>query len=120
MSSSRRSPLRGGVPALPSHGLLAALGLGLVLLAGSPAVRADLALATKSGCTICHQMDTKIIGPAYKDVAAKYRGDAAAPAMLEAKVKNGGVGTWGQIPMPPNVAVDPETIKVLVTWILSL
>jgi cytochrome c len=99
------------------------IGLALALLAlavGTPTARADLTLAAQSGCLACHQVDSKILGPAYKDVAAKYRGDAAAAAMLEAKVKNGGVGTWGQVPIPPNVAVDPAAIKQLVAWILSL
>ncbi|MEJ2610611.1 MAG: c-type cytochrome [Candidatus Thiodiazotropha sp.] len=79
-----------------------------------------MALATTSGCMACHQVEVKVVGPAYKDVANKYRGDAAALDMLAAKVKAGGVGTWGQIPMPPNVQVSDENIRAIVTWVLSL
>jgi cytochrome c len=61
-----------------------------------------------------------LVGPAYKEVAAKYKGDAKAQAMLEEKVKKGGVGTWGQIPMPPNAQVKDEDVKALVKWILSI
>ena len=88
--------------------------------APAPAAGGDqLALATQSGCMACHQIEMKVVGPAYKDVAAKYKGDAAALEMLVAKVKNGGVGTWGQIPMPPNAAVSEENIRAIVTWVLS-
>ncbi len=80
----------------------------------------QLALATSSGCMACHQVDVKVVGPAYKDVAAKYKGDAGALDRLAAKVKAGGVGVWGQIPMPPNVQVSDENIRTIVTWVLSL
>lgn len=87
----------------------------------APAFAADqLALAQKSGCTACHAVDKKIVGPAYKDVAAKYRGDKTAEAKLIQKVEKGGSGVWGQIPMPPNTQVKPEDVKKLVEWILSL
>ena len=79
------------------------------------------ALAQSSGCLGCHQMDTKLVGPAYKEVAAKYKGDAGALDMLIEKVKTGGVGTWGQVPMPPNSPhVSDENIHTIVEWILSL
>ncbi len=94
--------------------------IGLVAAMAAQNAAADLALAQKSGCTVCHSVDAAIVGPAYKDVAAKYKGDAAAAGTLAAKVKAGGVGVWGQIPMPPNVAVSEADIKTLVTWILSL
>ncbi|MHB8494523.1 MAG: c-type cytochrome [Casimicrobiaceae bacterium] len=74
----------------------------------------------KNGCSACHSEDKKILGPAYKDVAAKYRGDPKAAAMLEAKVKKGGSGTWGQIPMPPNSQVSDADIKKMVEMILAL
>ncbi|HET7403500.1 MAG TPA: c-type cytochrome [Usitatibacter sp.] len=92
--------------------------LALAALA-SPAF-ANLELAQKNACTACHAVDKKVIGPAYKDVANKYRGDPKAEAMLEEKVKKGGVGVWGQVPMPPNTQVKDEDIKTLVKWILSL
>lgn len=77
------------------------------------------ALAQKSACMSCHGMDKKIVGPGYKDVAAKYKGDKGAEAKLVAKVKAGGKGVWGEIPMPPNAAVKDEDIKSLVHWILT-
>ena len=89
--------------------------------AAAPAADGDqLALATQSGCMACHQVEMKVVGPAYKDVAAKYKGDAAALDMLVAKVKAGGSGTWGPVPMPPNVNVTDENIRAIVTWVLSL
>ena len=86
--------------------------------AAAPAL-ANEELAKKNSCTACHAVDKKIVGPAFKDVAAKYKGDAKAEAMLVEKVKKGGVGTWGQVPMPPNSAVKDEDIKTLVKWVLS-
>jgi cytochrome c len=80
---------------------------------------AQLDLAQKSGCTACHAVDKKLVGPAYKDVAAKYKGDAKAQAALEEKVKKGGVGVWGQVPMPPNSSVADADVKKLVSWVLS-
>lgn len=77
------------------------------------------ALATKSACFSCHGLDKKIVGPAYKDVAAKYKGDKGAEAKLAAKVKAGGKGVWGEIPMPPNASVKDEDIKSLVHWVLT-
>ena len=78
------------------------------------------AMMKKDGCAACHSVDKKIVGPAYVDVAAKYKGDKNAQAALEKKVKDGGVGAWGQIPMPPNATVPAGDIKDLVTWILAL
>jgi cytochrome c len=96
--------------------ITAALAVAAV---ASPAF-ASLELAQKNACTACHAVDKKLVGPAYKDVANKYRGDAKAEAMLEEKVKKGGVGVWGQVPMPPNTNVKDEDVKTLVKWILSL
>ncbi|MDP8567921.1 c-type cytochrome [Methylophilus aquaticus] len=79
------------------------------------------ALAQKSGCLLCHSVDKKVLGPAYKDVAAKYKGDKTAEAKLIQKVKAGGSGAWGDMPMPPNSPqVKDEDIKTLVQWVLSL
>jgi cytochrome c len=78
------------------------------------------AMMKKDGCAACHSIDKKIVGPAYTEVAAKYKGDKNAQAALEKKVKDGGVGVWGQIPMPPNAQVPAGDIKELVTWILAL
>jgi cytochrome c len=77
-------------------------------------------LMKKHACVACHAIDKKMVGPAYKDVAAKYRGQKDAEAKLVEKVKKGGVGVWGQVPMPPNAAVPDADVKTLVSWILSL
>ena len=91
---------------------------GLLVAAG--AAQASQALAEKQGCTACHQVDKKIIGPTYNDVARKYKGDKEAAAKLAVKVKKGGVGVWGPIPMPPNDKVSEADAKTLVDWVLSL
>ena len=95
--------------------LISALALALAAL---PAL-ANEDLAKKSGCMACHAVDKKVVGPAYKDVAAKYKGDKTAEAKLFKKVKEGGVGVWGQVPMPPNSHVKDDDIKTLVKWVLS-
>jgi cytochrome c len=78
------------------------------------------AMMKKDGCAACHAIDRRIVGPAFVDVAAKYRGDRNAAANLAKKVKEGGSGVWGPIMMPPNTPVATEDIDALVTWILSL
>jgi cytochrome c len=80
---------------------------------------ADQALATAKNCLACHNIDRKVVGPAYKDVAAKYRGDKTAPARLVAKVMEGGGGVWGVVKMPSNPQVSEAEAKKLVAWILS-
>jgi cytochrome c len=85
-----------------------------------PDLKAAEALMQKDGCAACHGIDKKIVGPAYVDVAAKYKGDAGANAKLTQKVKAGGAGVWGQVPMPPNPQVPDDDIKALVSWILAL
>lgn len=80
---------------------------------------ANLELAQKKNCMACHAVDKKLVGPAYKDVAAKYKGDKTAVDKLTAKVMKGGVGTWGQIPMPANPQVTEAEAKQLVQWVLS-
>ena len=87
------------------------------VLAG--AALANEKLAQSSGCMTCHGVDKKIIGPTYKDIAAKYRGDKSAEASLIKKVKAGGKGVWGDIPMPPNAHLKDEDIKTLVAWVLA-
>jgi len=96
-----------------------------LVLAAAVAVPASLPahaqeeLAKKHACLACHAIDKKLVGPAYKDVAAKYRGDASAEAKLVDKVKKGSQGTWGQVPMPPNSNVPDADVRALVKWILS-
>ena len=97
------------------------LAILAALLAVAPAAAlADEALASKNGCLACHAVDKKVVGPSYKEVAAKYRNDKGAEAKLVDKVKKGGVGVWGQVPMPPNAQVSDADVKSLVKWILSL
>jgi len=80
---------------------------------------ADQALATSKNCMACHAIDKKLVGPAYKDVAAKYAGDKSAADKLAAKVMKGGSGVWGPIPMPANPQVNEAEAKKLVAWVLS-
>jgi cytochrome c len=88
------------------------------VLTAAPAF-ADQALATKKNCMACHAVATKLVGPAYKDVAAKYKADKGAADKLAAKVIKGGSGVWGAIPMPANPQVNEAEAKTLVAWILS-
>ena len=81
---------------------------------------ADQALATAKNCMACHAIDNKLVGPAYKEVAAKYKGDKTAADKLATKVMKGGTGVWGQIPMPANPQVNEAEAKKLVAWVLSL
>ena len=78
------------------------------------------ALMKKDGCAACHAIDKKIVGPAYKDVAAKYAGQKDAVDKLTVKIMKGGSGVWGPIPMPPNATTSMADITELVTWILTL
>jgi len=88
-------------------------------LAGALPAAASPELAKKHACFACHAVDKKLVGPSYKDVAGKYRGDKGAEARLVDKVKKGSQGTWGQVPMPPNAAVPDADVRTLVKWILS-
>jgi cytochrome c len=81
---------------------------------------ADQGLAQKNACMSCHGVDKKIVGPAFKEVAAKYKADKAAPDRLAKHVKEGTKGNWGQVPMPPNPQVKDEDIKKIVAWIMTL
>ncbi len=93
--------------------------LSVVTLVVSTPVFADQALATSKNCMACHAVDKKLVGPAYKDVAKKYAGDAKAADMLAAKVIKGGAGVWGPVPMPANTQVSAAEAKQLATWVLS-
>jgi cytochrome c len=92
--------------------------LGLVLLTGP--TYADEALLKKHMCTACHNVDKKIVGPAYKDVAKKYQGQKDAVVYLSGKIRNGGKGVWGPIPMMPNAKVTEQEAKQLAEYILKL
>jgi len=98
--------------------LIATALIAAGVMISAPAM-ANLDLAKKSNCMSCHMVDKKLVGPAYKDVAAKYKGQADAVKKLSAKVKAGGKDVWGPIPMPPNAAVKDADIETLVKWILA-
>jgi len=96
-------------------GVVAASAL---LMLGTAQANADL--AKSSGCMNCHTVDKKLVGPAFNDIAAKYKDDADATTKLAEKVKKGSQGVWGPVPMPPNANVSDDNAKALTVWILSL
>ena len=81
---------------------------------------ADQALATSKNCMSCHALDRKVVGPAYKDVAAKYAGDKTAADRLATKIQKGGAGVWGPVPMPSNTQVNDAEARKLAAWILTV
>ncbi|MFM7567512.1 MAG: c-type cytochrome [Betaproteobacteria bacterium] len=90
----------------------------VVALSATPAL-ASMDLAKAKNCTACHAVDKKLVGPAYKDVAAKYASDKEAVAKLSVKIIKGGVGNWGQIPMPANPQISQADAETLAKWILT-
>jgi cytochrome c len=98
--------------------MMTAAAAALVVMSG--AASADQALAQKNACMSCHGVDKKIVGPAFKEVAKKYAGDKTARDKLAAKVKAGGKGVWGEVPMPPNPNLKPEDANKIIDWVLSL
>ncbi len=98
--------------------IAAAAAIGAMLL--STAASAQMELAKQKNCLACHAVDKKLVGPAYKDVAKKYENDKGAAERLAKKVREGGVGVWGQIPMPANPQVNEAESLQLVKWVLSL
>jgi len=95
------------------------LAAALVCALFSGSAYAQLDLAKQKNCLACHSVDKKVLGPAYKEVAKKYAGDADAEAKLVKKVREGGVGVWGKTPMPANKVTEAEA-QSLVKWILAL
>lgn len=94
-----------------------ALVLGVGLLAAQ--AQANEALARKNDCLGCHAVGTKLVGPAYKDVAAKYAGQADAQASLVQSIRNGSVGKWGDLPMPAHLKLSEADAKKLAAWVLA-
>jgi cytochrome c len=94
--------------------LISIVGLGLA----APAF-ADLALATSKNCMSCHAVERKVLGPSFKDVAAKYKDNKGAVDLLANKIMKGGAGVWGSIPMPANTQVSDADAKKLAAWVLS-
>ena len=99
--------------------LTAALGTALAALFATPAL-ANADLAQKKSCMACHALEQKLVGPAYKDVAAKYAGQKDAAATLADKIQKGSVGVWGQVPMPANPQVSATEAKTLAAWVLTI
>lgn len=99
--------------------VLITVALSATAILSATSAMASQELATKKNCMACHAIDKKLVGPAYKDVAAKYKGDAGAAAKLAAKVIKGGTGVWGTIAMPANTQVNEAEAKTLVAWVLS-
>ena len=95
------------------------LGLAAVCVLPAAPALADLALATSKNCMSCHNLDKKVVGPSYKDVAAKYKGDKAASARLVTKIMEGGGGVWGVVKMPANPQANEAEAKKLATWVLN-
>lgn len=100
---------------------LLAAAAAATLAAGAHAAdaKAGEALAKSSGCLACHTVDKKLVGPSYQEIAERYRKDRAEARLIQ-KVKAGGKGVWGDIPMPPNAHVKDADIKTIVQWILSI
>ena len=96
--------------------VLASLAAGF---AGSTPALADLQLATAKNCMACHAVATKLVGPSYKDVAAKYAGQKDAVDKLAAKIVKGGSGVWGPVPMPANAQVNADEAKKLAAWVMT-
>jgi cytochrome c len=97
--------------------LVAVIALGAMF---SNAAFASEQLAKEKNCLACHAVDNKLVGPGYKEVAAKYKGDKSAEDKLAQKIMKGGSGVWGQIPMPANPQVSAAEAKTLAKWVLSL
>jgi len=100
----------------PSLIVLATLATALA----APAVYASTELAQKKNCMACHALDKKLVGPSYKDVAAKYGKDKDAVAKLADKIVKGGSGVWGPVPMPANSQVSADEAKQLAAWVLTV
>ena len=92
--------------------------LAMTLSVAAPAM-ADLALATSKNCMACHAVDKKLVGPSYKEVAAKYASDKTAVDKLAKKIVAGGSGVWGAVPMPANAQVNEAESKKLAAWVLA-
>ena len=98
--------------------LIVAALISTAALVSAPAM-ANADLAKKSNCMSCHAVDKKLVGPSYQDVAKKYAGNPAAAKELATKVRAGGKGIWGEVPMPPNPGVSEQEADALVAWILA-
>lgn len=99
-------------------------GIAVVLLLGisaSAGAASPEELSRSAGCIACHMADARLVGPSWKEIAARYKGDAKAPASLAARLRVGGTGVWGQVPMPatPRERVPDADLAALVDWVLA-
>ena len=113
----------GKPPFAADHLKIAAASSGDATEKSSPSVGATVAdvnaLLNANGCLACHGIQQKIVGPSYAEIAAKYHGDADAVGKLEASIRNGGAGKWGQVPMPSFMQLKPEELRVLIEFVLK-
>lgn len=118
-SNERMSVIKGELRMNRKLAGAAFVGMCGMLAISGPAM-ASAELAKQKNCLACHAADKKLVGPAYKDIAAKYKADKNAQTLLVKKVREGGVGVWGQIPMPANPQVNEQEAQALVKWVLSM
>jgi cytochrome c len=100
--------------------LVVSASISLALASGAALAADAQQLLKEKNCLTCHQLDTKVVGPAYKDVAAKYKARKDAEAYLVKKIKDGSTGVWGPVPMPPNGTVNDDEAKTLAKFILTV
>lgn len=91
----------------------------VAIMGGGGSLHAGQELAQKNNCMVCHQVEVKSVGPSYKEVAAKYRAVDGAGQLLQQRVRAGGSGNWGAIPMPPNTAIGDSDLQAIIQWILA-
>ncbi len=96
------------------------VALGVMAVVGNASAATGEELAKSNNCLSCHSVDAKLVGPSFKDVSKKYKGQADAQTKLADKVKKGGSGNWGSVPMPPNPNVKDDDLKTILTWVLGL
>ncbi|NLP61215.1 c-type cytochrome [Paraburkholderia sacchari] len=110
---------------VPGRWVAGVVALAAGVAGGAPAFAADAAVgngavvARSNACMGCHTVDRKLVGPSFKDIAAKYKGDAGAQAKLEKKVRDGGAGVWGAVPMPAHPRMSAGDVKDVVAWVLA-
>ena len=111
--------MRGAAAAVVAVGAVMTIAAGWPGVASAASAPAGYEIAKQNACLGCHTVDRKLVGPAFRDVAAKYKGDAKAQVRLEKKVRDGGAGVWGVIPMPSHPRMSDGDIRTVVAWVLA-
>jgi len=111
--------MRGAAAAVVAGGAVMTIAAGWPGVASAASAPAGYEIAKQNACLGCHTVDRKLVGPAFRDIAAKYKGDAGAQARLEKKVRDGGSGVWGVIPMPSHPRMSDADIHTVVAWVLA-